>query len=73
MEIISQAKKIMHRYDIEQKTKKISQMNLNREQIDKLKNLKKINNNIESLDVFFMNTIFDFKSRAMCESSEIKA
>ena len=73
LDIIIQAKKTMHKYDIDQKTKKVSQMNLNAEQINKLNDLKEINGHIEALDLFYMNNIFDFKSRTMCENNEIKA
>ena len=72
LEIIIQAKRTMHKYDIDQKTKKVSQMNLNSEQISKLNDLKEINGQIEALDLFYMNNIFDFKSRTMCENNEIK-
>ena len=47
-------------------------MNLNSEQISKLNDLKEINGQIEALDLFYMNNIFDFKSRTMCENNEIK-
>ena len=73
LDIIIQAKKTMHKYDIDQKTKKVSQMNLNAEQINKLNDLKEINGHIETLYLFYMNNIFDFKSRTMCENNEIKA
>ena len=73
LDIIIQAKKTMHKDDIDQKTKKVSQMNLNAEQINKLNDLKEINGHIEALDLFYMNNIFDFKSRTMCENNEIKA
>ena len=73
LDIIIQAKKTMHKYDIDQKTKKVSQMNLNAEQINKLNDLKEINGHIEALDLFYINNIFDFKSRTMCENNEIKA
>ena len=72
MDIISQVKQSMHKYDIEQKTKKISQSNLTSEQNDKLIQLKDINNQIEMLHIYYMNNIFDCKSRTMCESNQIK-
>ena len=73
LDIIIQAKKTMHKYDIDQKTKKVSQMNLNAEQINKLNDLKEINGHIEALDLFYIHNIVDFKSRTMCENNEIKA
>lgn len=72
MDIISQAKKSIHKYDIEQKTKKIAQSNLSSKQQDKLSDLKEINNQIELLPLYYMNNIFDFKSKTLVEYNEIK-
>ena len=72
MDIILHAKNSMHKYDIEHKTKKISQTNFTSEQNDKLMHLKDINNQIESLHTYYMNNIFDYKSKILCENNQIK-
>ena len=72
MDIISQAKKTLLNYDIEQKTKKVAQSNLTSEQTNKLKDLKEINNNIEFLDVHYISSFIDFKSKTLCDNNLIK-
>ena len=72
MDIISQAKKTLLNYDIEQKTKKVAQSNLTSEQTNKLKDLKEINNNIEFLDVYYISSFIDFKSKTLCDNNLIK-
>ena len=65
MDIISQMKKNINDYDIEQKTKKISQSNLTLKQKEKLQNVKNINDIIENLDIYYMNKFFNFKSKTL--------
>ena len=73
MDIISKAKHSLLKYDIEQKTKKVSQSNLTMEQTSKLKDLKEINNHIEFLDVHYISSFIDFKSKTLCDDNLIKA
>ena len=68
MDIISQVKKSTHNYDIEQKTKKICQSNLTAKQSEKLYDVREINKLIDHLDVFYMNSLFDFKSKIFYEN-----
>ena len=65
MDIISQMKKNINYYDIEQKTKKISQSNLTLKQKEKLQDVKNINDIIENLDIYYMNKFFNFKSKTL--------
>ena len=65
MDIISQMKKNINNYDIEQKTKKISQSNLTLKQKEKLQDVKNINDIIENLDIYYMNKFFNFKSKTL--------
>ena len=64
MDIISQMKKNIN-YDIEQKTKKITQSNLTLKQKEKLQDVKNINDIIENLDTYYMNKFFNFKSKTL--------
>lgn len=73
MDIISKMKNTINNYDIEQKTKKISQSNLNWEQKERLQDVKDINKLMDNLDIYYMTHYFDFKSRIMCENNKIKA
>ena len=73
MDIISKMKNTINNYDIEQKTKKISQSNLTWEQKERLQDVKDINKLMDNLDIYYMNHYFDFKSRIMCENNKIKA
>lgn len=72
MEIITQVKKNMKDYDIEHKTKKVFQSNLNPEQNERLNQVREINQEIENLGIYYMNSIFDFKSRIHFENNEVK-
>ena len=72
MEIITQVKKNMRDYDIEHKTKKVFQSNLDAEQIERLNQVREINEEIAKLDIYYMNNIFDIKSRTLFENNEIK-
>ena len=73
MDIISKMKNTINNYDLEQKTKKISQSNLNWEQKERLQDVKDINKLMDNLDIYYMTHYFDFKSRIMCENNKIKA
>ena len=73
MDIISKMKNTINNYDIEQKTKKISQSNLNWEQKERIQDVKDINKLMDNLDIYYMTHYFDFKSRIMCENNKIKA
>ena len=72
MDIISRLKNTISNYDIEQKTKKITQSNLTFEQKEKLQEIKDINKIMDNLDVHYMTHYFDFKSRLLCENNKIK-
>ena len=67
MNIIEQAKKVTQKLDIEKTTKRVFQPYLSYKQIQKLDDVTKINNKVYSLDINYMNQIFDFKSKN-CES-----
>ena len=67
MNIIEQAKKVTQKLDIEKTTKRVFQPYLSYKQIQKLDDVTKINNKVYSLDINYMNQIFDFRSKN-CES-----
>ena len=69
MEIILQAKKSLYKYNIEQSIKKITQMNMTSEQNDKLNVVKTINNQIENLDVDYLNSIINIKSKTIYDEN----
>ena len=69
MEIITQVKKTINNYDIEHKTKKVFQSNLNAKQNERLNQVREINKKIENLDFYYMNNIFDYKSTTLCENN----
>ena len=63
MDIIKQAKRVTNRLDIEKKTKKVFQSYLTYKQIQKLDNIKILNDKVYKLDIDYMNHIIDFKSK----------
>lgn len=63
IQIIKQAKRKTERIDIEKKTKKVFQPYLSYKQLEKLDNVKKINNNVYRLDFDYLSRIFDFQSK----------
>ena len=73
MEIILQAKKSLYKYNIEQSIKKITQMNMTSEQNDKLNVVKTINNQIENMDVDYLNSIINIKSKTIYDENWINA
>ena len=62
MDIIKQAKIIIDKMDIEQRTKKVFQAYLTYEQTKKLESIKDINKKVKALDIEFIKQIIKYKS-----------